>query len=202
MTGNNHSHPTHMLTMPNPIRQNRRTAYEGALSFEAFLAGVRVNEQLWTALARRASVSDRLVRQARAIPGSWHLLALVEDWCGDAVNTLPVLSRLVEQAPHITLRVLKRDDHPDLMDAHLTHGKRAIPIMMVLDDEFREVAWWGPRPAYLQDWATTLGMTLSKPDRYRELRRWYAVDRGQSTVREVLRLMCQASGAACERDAA
>jgi hypothetical protein len=65
---------------------------------------------------------------------------------------------------------------------------------MVLDEDFREVGWWGPRPRELQDWATSLGLTLAKPDRYRELRRWYAQDRGRTTVEEVVDLMCAAAG--------
>jgi hypothetical protein len=129
-----------------------------------------------------------------AIPGSCRLLVLVEDLCGDAVNTVPVLARLDERVPNLSLLIMKSDEHPDLMYAHLTSGKRAIPVVMVLDEDFREVGWWGPRPRELQDWATSLGLTLAKPDRYRELRRWYAQDRGRTTVEEVVDLMCAAAG--------
>jgi hypothetical protein len=128
------------------------------------------------------------------MPGTWHLLVLLEDWCGDAVNTIPVIARLVESTPDIDMRVLRRDEHPGLMDEHLTDGKRAIPIVMVLDDKFREAGWWGPRPRELQGWATSLGLTLAKPDRYRELRRWYAVDRGRQALEEILLIICEAAG--------
>jgi hypothetical protein len=164
------------------------------IGFEEYLAAVTENEAMWHAMARRANVPEELVDRVRAIPGSWRLLVLVEDWCGDAVNTVPVLARLVERVPNLSLRILKRDEHPDLMYAHLTSGKRAIPVVMVLDEDFREVGWWGPRPRELQDWATSLGLTLAKPDRYRELRRWYAQDRGRTTVEEVVDLMCAAAG--------
>jgi hypothetical protein len=128
------------------------------------------------------------------MPGTWHLLVLLEDWCGDAVNTIPVIARLVDGSPNIDMRVLRRDEHVGLMDEHLTDGKRAIPIVMVLDDEFREAGWWGPRPRELQDWATSLGVALAKPDRYRELRRWYAVDRGRQVLEEILLIICEAAG--------
>jgi hypothetical protein len=52
---------------------------------------------------------------------------LSEDWCGDAVNSVPYLARLAELAPNLDLRVLARDENPDLMDAHLTRGSRSIP---------------------------------------------------------------------------
>lgn len=168
--------------------------YDAGLTFREFLATVTTNDSLWAALAQRAVVSHELAALARTFPGSWHLLVLLEDWCGDAVNTVPVLNRLTDQVPNLSLRVLQRDQHPDLMNEHLTGGKRAIAVVMVLDSEFREVGWWGPRPRELQHWATSSGGELAKVDRYREMRGWYAVDRGRKAVEEILEIVCQAAG--------
>lgn len=174
--------------------QDRRDVYASGLTFREFLATVTTNESLWAALAQRAVISDELAVLAGTIPGSWHLLVLLEDWCGDAVNTVPVLNRLAERVPSLSLRVLLRDQHPDLMHEHLTGGKRAIPVVVVLDSEFREVGWWGPRPRELQRWTTSSGSELAKVDRYREMRRWYAVDRGRKAVEEILEIVCRAAG--------
>lgn len=184
------------MNQPQLNRPDRRAAYDSAVTLSEFLATATANQSLWAALAHRAIVPDDLVQRARSLPGSWHLLVLLEDWCGDAVNTIPVIARLAEYTPGITLRVLKRDEHPELMEEHLTAGKRAIPVVMVLDTQFREAGWWGPRPNELQAWTTTRGVTLSRPDRYREIRRWYAVDRGRKTIEEILLLICEAAGIA------
>jgi hypothetical protein len=101
---------------------------------------------LWRNAARLTRVPDDAVARAAAVPGTWHLLALSEDWCGDAVNTLPHVARLADQAPNLDLRVLARDENLDLMDAHLTGIARAIPVVIVYDAEFVERGWWGPRP--------------------------------------------------------
>ena len=186
--------PDYTMSQPQFNRPDRRAAYDSALTLSEFLATTTANQSLWAALAHRAIVPDDLVQRARSLPGSWHLLVLLEDWCGDAVNTIPVIARLAEYTPRITLRVLKRDEHPDLMEEHLTAGKRAIPVVMVLDDLFREAGWWGPRPNELQTWTTTRGVALSRTDRYREIRRWYAVDRGRKTIEELLLLICEAAG--------
>lgn len=50
-------------------------------------------------------------------------------------------------------------------------------------------AWWGPRPAALQRWVAGDAEFLPKGERYREDRRWYALDRGRRTVDEVLNRM-------------
>ena len=180
---------------PPPIGINRTTEYLAAETFQEFLSSVTANDTLWAAVSRRSRVPDDIALRALRIRGSWHLLVLLEDWCADAVNTVPVLARLADEVPGLSLRVLRRDDNPALMDQHLISGSRAIPVVMILDDRFDEVAWWGPRPHQLQDWRASVGVHLPGTERYREMRRWYAVDRGRSALEEVLRLLCDVSGA-------
>ena len=128
------------------------------------------------------------MEEARGMGGDWHLVALAEDWCGDAVNTVPVVARLAEEAGW-ELRVFGRDANPDLMEAHLTNGRsRSIPVVIVYDGEFHEVGWWGPRPEEIQEWVLDEGMALSSPDRYKVVRRWYAKDRGKTTLGELLEI--------------
>ena len=57
---------------------------------------------------------------------------------------------------------------------------------MILDREFRERGWWGPRPASLQRWYRNEGLFIPGPERSRRKRAWYARDRGRTTVLEVL----------------
>ena len=174
-----------------------RERYQAAQTMEAFVAAARENVELWRSTYARARVPDELVERAAALPGRFRLLVLLEDWCGDAVNTVPVIARLAEAAPNLELRVLPRDENPDLMDAHLTGSSRAIPVVMVLDEDFRELGWWGPRPAELQAWATSPGArAMTKDDRYREIRRWYARDRGRTTLEEIVQLLESAPVAA------
>jgi hypothetical protein len=164
--------------------------FDAARTLEEFIAGAEVNRDLWRSMYARARVPEELVRRAALLPGRRHLLVLLEDWCGDAVNTIPALARLAESVPRLELRVLARDENLDLMDAHLTRGSRSIPVVMVLDEEFREVGWWGPRPAALQEWVLSpAAQALDSRERYREVRRWYVLDHARSTLEEVLALL-------------
>lgn len=170
-----------------------RGRFEAALTFERYLEDLESNEELWPAVYRRASVDEADVERARGLGDGWKLLALSEDWCGDAVNTLPVVARLAEAAGW-DFRVLYRDENEDLMDAHLTNGRsRSIPVVIVYDADFREMGWWGPRPSELQTWVMEEGMALSSPERYKVVRRWYARDRGRTTVKEILDVVQAAS---------
>jgi len=166
-----------------------RERWESALPFESFLQTARSNVDLWHAIHQRAHVPPDLLARAAALRTRWHLLVLSEDWCGDAVNTVPVVARLAQLAGTLELRILARDENPDLMDAHLTGTSRSIPVVMALDSDFVEHAWWGPRPAELQAWFLAVGKTMEKAERYREIRTWYARDGGVSTLGEIVGML-------------
>ena len=117
------------------------------------------------------------------------LLVIAEDWCGDASNTVPILAKLGDLAHCMEMRVLRRDEHPEVMERYLTNGTRSIPIVIALDGEFNELGHWGPRPTELQTWVQANKATISSAERYKYVRRWYARDKGETTLREVLALL-------------
>jgi hypothetical protein len=164
--------------------------YLAATEFRTYLESVEKNQELWHGIYERALISPEMMEEAGRIPGTWHLLALSEDWCGDALNLLPVLARLTEEIPSLDLRVLSRDENLDLMDAHLTDGRsRSIPVVLLLDDDCVERGWWGPRPGPLQEWFVSKGLSMPSAERYKRVRRYYAKDRGRTMLKELVHLM-------------
>lgn len=129
-----------------------RDKFDSAITIEESIERARKNQDLWRAVWKRSTAPADLVERLRSLPSQRHLLALTEDWCSDALNTLPPLARLVADVPQLDLRLLERDQHLDVMDAHLTGQARAIPVVIILDEEYRELGWWGSRPAPLQEW--------------------------------------------------
>ncbi len=163
--------------------------WERAPTFAEWLPTAQKNAELWQAVYTHATVPDHIVARARLLGGPWHLLVLSADWCGDAVNTVPVVQRLVDRVLGIDLRILDRDSNPDIMDAHLTGKSRSIPVVMMFNAQFRELGWWGPRPSELQAWVLGPGQAMGSEDRYRETRRWYARDHGRATLEEVVAML-------------
>ena len=162
-----------------------------APGFQDWLPTAVKNRELWGGLYARTRLPGWALEAVREVRSPVHLLALSADWCGDAVNSLPWVARLAEASPMLDLRMLERDDHPALMAAHLTGGSaRSIPVVMAFDTSWRELGWWGPRPAALQAWvlgeAPGEGKSYSPDERYTRVRRWYARDRGVSILREML----------------
>jgi hypothetical protein len=159
--------------------------WDKALSFEDFVAASEKQRGLWEGLHRIAVVPDWAIA---AVPAGVRrkLLVIAEDWCGDASSTIPVVARLAEAVPGLELRIIRRDEYPKVMDRYLTDGSRSIPIVIALDEGFRELGHWGPRPGVLQSWVKANRLTVPKAELYPHVRTWYARDRGESTLREVL----------------
>ena len=163
-----------------------KSLWNKALTFDAFVAECKAEHcGLWQGLYQLARIP---VWALEAVPptAGRKLLVIAEDWCGDASNTVPVIAKLADMAPGLELRVLQRDENPELMNQYLTNGTRSIPIVIALDDEFQEVGHWGPRPSQLQAWVMANRSTTPKSELYPQVRKWYARDRGETTVREVL----------------
>ncbi len=168
-----------------------RERFDSGWTFEEYVDDVvEKHRDLWQAVYRRAGLPEEVQGRVQEISSTWKLLALSEDWCGDAVNSLPWVARLAEASPALDLRVISRDGNPEIMDAHLWGGRsRSIPVVILLNEDYEEVDWWGPRPSELQDWVLGEGQSLPTRERYREVRRWYARDGGQAILDEVLAMV-------------
>ncbi|MFC4402228.1 thioredoxin family protein [Gracilibacillus xinjiangensis] len=95
---------------------------------------------------------------------SLRFLIITEDWCGDAMMINPVI-RKVAEAADIETRVTLRDTDTDLIDRHLTNGGRAIPIVLILNEEGEWIGKWGPRAPEVQEIVNELRSELpSKED--------------------------------------
>lgn len=158
-------------------------------TFADFMARPVKNHDLWVGITNHVVIPIELSARVNALGGLWHLLVLSEDWCGDSVNIVPILAKLAESVSNMDLRILARDENLDIMDAHLTGRSRSIPIVILLNEKYQECGWWGPRPTPLQEWVVETGMAMPKDERYREVRKFYARDRGLTTMHEIVDML-------------
>lgn len=168
-----------------------RTYWDNGFTWERYLNGeVEKLEPLWRGVYARAVVPEWALERGAEV-GEWRMLVITEDWCGDASNTVPVMARLAEVLPNIQVRLVKRDENPELMDAFLTSGSRSIPMAIVLRPDWTVAGAWGPRPGELQAFVLAEKKAALRPvdEIYRDVRRWYARDRGESTLRALLDIM-------------
>ncbi len=139
---------------------------------------------------RRAEIDETVVEAVRAA-GPHNILVVTEPWCGDSLAIFPVVAKLFTKAG-CDIRVVRRDEHTNLIDQYLTNGGRAIPIVIVLDEEFNERFYWGPRPAPAQAIVTehkaaVAAGEIEKADVHKKVRAFYARDHGNTIVSELVK---------------
>ncbi|MGR6087774.1 MAG: thioredoxin family protein [Arcticibacter sp.] len=147
----------------------------------------RINQQV----TLKQTVAAALAQITKPI--RW--LVIVEHWCGDVSQSLPVIAKMAQAAQgHIDLRLAYRDQNPVLMDAHLTSGtSRSIPMLIQLDAEYRVSGTWGPRPAEAQSLVKKLKADPSTANNYaEELHKWYASNKQQAIQSELVTLLQKA----------
>jgi len=166
-----------------------KARYCAGETFGEFMARPIKDQAMWAGIAHHVVIPLEISARVEAIGGHWHLLVLSEDWCGDSVNIVPVVAKLTESVSNMDMRILARDENPDIMDTHLTGKSRSIPIVILLNNKFQDCGWWGPRPSPLQKWVIEQGMLLPKDERYKEIRRFYARDRGLTTMHEIVEML-------------
>lgn len=117
-------------------------------------------------------------------------IVLTESWCGDSAQIVPVIAKLAQLNSKIDLKILLRDSNLDYMDLYLTNGGRAIPKLIVYDENNEELFQWGPRPKVAQDLFTNLKNDgLEKSDINKELHLWYGRNRGKEVEKEICELV-------------
>lgn len=128
--------------------------------------------------------------KAYSKPVEW--IVLTESWCGDAAQVLPYVHKIASLNKNIDLKIALRDENLDLMDAHLTNGGRAIPKLIMIDKETKEVLnTFGPRPSeatkMVEKYKNTYGALT--PEFKKELQLWYTKDKGQNAVDDLVDLL-------------
>lgn len=118
-------------------------------------------------------------------------LVISEHWCGDASQILPVINKVAESSNgKIELKIVYRDENPELIAAHLTNGSQSIPKLIQLNENYELKLDWGPRPKLAQELVMQLKSDPTKALTYSdELHKWYALDKQKEIIRELTDLI-------------
>lgn len=168
--------------------------YDQGVTFAAFIEAADRRRETWHGNFARAAVPDLVSERAQAIPGSWRILVVAEDWCGDSANTIPYLAKLVADVEGLDMRIVDSEVGAAVAKAHPTpDGRSATPTVVILDESGRDVGCWVERPASLQQWFLDAQGTVEDETLYDRKYAWYDWDVGNSTVSEVTDIIAAAA---------
>ena len=119
-------------------------------------------------------------------------IVIAEPWCGDGAQNIPVLAKIASTSDKIDLKIILRDENPEIMEAFLTDGKKAIPKLICIDPRHNKlIGTWGARPFNMQQLFVHCKESngRSKEDCLKELHSFYAKDHGESLQQELIQLL-------------
>ncbi len=139
-------------------------------------------------LDKTAEIPEESIEAFKNISEKQTWLVISEPWCGDAAQTLPFLNKIGQLSKNIHLKIVLRDENPELMDKFLTNGSRSIPIVIMLDANFNVVQTFGPRSKAATKLVTDYKSQHRKIDASlkEKLQVWYNFDKGVSIVNDIL----------------
>lgn len=154
---------------------------------EVYLKHAKLNFQRMKRVYKTTTISEELENTLKSMEKRMIWVVLTEGWCGDAAQNLPAIERFAESSSAIDLKILLRDNHPQIMDAYLTNGNKAIPKLIALDsDTLEELFIWGPRPLKFQEMVMAhKHAPKSSDEEFNEsLHKNYTLDRTNSLQKE------------------
>lgn len=157
-----------------------------------YMTYAELNEARLHRLDKTMKVEEEVAIKLANLKKKYTWIVITESWCGDAAQIVPILNKMAEACPNIEMRLVFRDQNLELMDAFLTNGGRAIPKMIITEqDSLKVLGHWGPRPALGQKVVTDYKAAHGVVDEAGkvELQKWYTKDKGHEVQKEVIELM-------------
>ena len=150
----------------------------------------KLNLHRMTRIETHYIVSDELKNLIRRINKNQIWMIISETWCGDSAQNIPFIAKIAELNLKINLKIILREENPEIMDLYLTEGTRGIPILAAFDDEGKEIFRWGPRPQEAKNlFAELNAQGLEKSLILEKLHLWYGRNRGKNLEGEIFDLV-------------
>lgn len=152
---------------------------------------IKLNRQRMQRIEKTYELSPELGKQVKSLNHKVLWLVLTEHWCGDAGQTLPASHKIANMGDgKIEMKLIYRDQNPELINAFLTDGTRSIPKLIQLNEDLGVTGIWGPRPSAAQQLVNHLKSEAATLEKYaNELHLWYAKDKQKSLETEISKLL-------------
>lgn len=159
--------------------------------WEAFLEAAESRRELWLEnWAASEGIDPAIAERARAVGGTWYVLAVAIDACSDSVSTIPFLARLASLVDGLELRIVDSDAGRWIMEENPTpDGRPATPTVVLLDGDFTKRGCFIERPMPLQTRILENPEGLGSRAMYDFKMGWYEEDGGASTVAEFVEIL-------------
>lgn len=170
------------------LKENKTTGNDHS---EFMVNYTKLNQQRMKRLDKTTSIIPELKVELEKITTPTIWLVITEAWCGDAAQNVPIFELMSDVQSYIKPMFILRDENPELIDAFLTNGGRAIPKVLKVNPITDEIiATWGPRPKECQTFVDQLKEKgLPKEEWIVEVQKWYADNKTNALQKEMIQFV-------------
>ncbi|RIL09126.1 MAG: thiol reductase thioredoxin [Proteobacteria bacterium] len=123
-----------------------RGFFERGAPYEVYLeSSPQAHQSRWRDFEQKVELSapqrDLLLSFTRRM----NVLVLSGSWCGDCARQGPMLAAIERSCPAMNMHFIDNGENPELADELRIHGASRVPVVVVLSEDFFEVARFGDR---------------------------------------------------------
>jgi len=120
--------------------------FEAALPYDKYLQSAKPEHQSkWNRLDPKPLLTSQQKAFLHAATRKMNVLVMSGTWCGDCSRQGPMLKAIADSSNVIDLRFIDNHENPKLQDELLINGAKKVPVIVVLSEDFFEIARFGDR---------------------------------------------------------
>ena len=124
------------------VQENQLTQekFDQGMTTQQYIDQIKVNKDPFVEIYETVQVPAASLSLFNGLSEPLKLAVFTADWCGDAMSTTPVILKLADSTPNISVQIFNRDDELDLSNSLLPeHRAGTVPIFVVLDQGMNQV---------------------------------------------------------------
>ena len=119
--------------------QLTREKFDQGMTTQQYIDQIKVNKDPFVSIYEAVQVPADSLSLFNGLSEPLKLAIFTADWCGDAMSTTPVILKLADSIPNISLQVFNRDDELELSNSLLPeHRAGTVPIFVVMDQDMNQ----------------------------------------------------------------
>ncbi|MCH9017530.1 MAG: thioredoxin family protein [Chloroflexi bacterium] len=120
--------------------QLTRDKFDQGMTTQQYIDQIKVNKDPFVAIYETVQVPAESLSLFNGLSEPLKLAVFTADWCGDAMSTTPVILKLADSTPNLSVQVFNRDDELELSNSLLPeHRAGTVPIFVVMDQDMNQV---------------------------------------------------------------
>ena len=120
--------------------QLNQEKFDQGMTTQQYIDQIKVNKDPFVTIYETVQIPAESLSLFNGLSEPLKLAVFTADWCGDAMSTTPVILKLADSSPNISVQVFNRDDELDLSNSLLPeHRAGTVPIFVVMDQQMNQV---------------------------------------------------------------